>query len=114
MFSYHKFDEAKKYVVIEINENVVGGNDALAFTNILDEVLIAGYKQVIIDLSKVKIMNSSGLGMLVGGMTKLKTQSAKMIVCNIPQNVQKLLEMTNLDKVFILAADLEEANSFLM
>ena len=45
-------------------------------------------------------MNSSGLGMLINGLSLLKNSNMQMYLTNVPQKVQKLITITHLDNVF--------------
>lgn len=98
-------------VLIRLSESVVGGNQALTFTNKLEEFHSQGTKQVIIDLENVSVMNSSGLGMLVSGLSTLRKHGIKLVLVNIPEKVLKLLKMTHLDEVFTVMNTKEEALS---
>ncbi|TAL66898.1 MAG: anti-sigma factor antagonist [Bacteroidetes bacterium] len=102
-------DVNPKVASIELNENVLGGNDALEFSAKLYETFDKGITNVIVDLTKVKVMNSSGLGMLVSGLSSLRRNNIQMVLCSVPLKVMSLLEMTHLDKVFIIYNDIKEA-----
>ncbi|OGU13221.1 MAG: hypothetical protein A2X61_05325 [Ignavibacteria bacterium GWB2_35_12] len=94
---------------IELNEQVLGGNDALEFSAILYELFDKGLTCVIVDLNKVKVMNSSGLGMMVSGLSSLRKNNIQMALVSVPSKVMSLLVMTHLDKVFQIHNNLEEA-----
>ena len=57
-------------------------------------------KLLIVDLNKVEIMNSSGLGMLVNALSTLKKNNIQLNLVAVPAKVMKLLQITQLDKVF--------------
>ncbi len=106
----------KDIAVVELKSNVMGGSDALAFTSKLQQ--LAGdssasdsSKVVIVDLHNVELMNSSGLGMLVSGMSTLKKHNISMHLAAVPVKVLKLLEMTHLNKVFQIFDTVEDAVS---
>lgn len=95
--------------LISIGENLVGGNEALKFSNTLIDLVKQNYKTIILDLQKVKIINSSGIGMLVSGLTTLKKNNASLILIKMPDKIQSLLKMTHLDQVFTTYSNLDEA-----
>lgn len=95
--------------VIALKENVLGGSDALQFTNCLDELKDKGVKCVIVDCSKVTLMNSSGLGMLIGSLSHLKKFGIALHLASVPAKVHSLLTMTHLDKVFKIFPSLDDA-----
>ncbi|MBI5324802.1 MAG: STAS domain-containing protein [Ignavibacteriae bacterium] len=94
---------------IELNEQVLGGNDALEFSSKLYETFDKGINSVIIDLSKVQVMNSSGLGMLVSGLSSLRKNNIQMVLASVPDKVMSLLRMTHLDKVFQIYNNIQDA-----
>lgn len=105
-----KVNEIKNQIFqITLGDNIQGGNDALNFSAKLMELCQNNAKTVIIDLSNVKMMNSTGIGMLVSGLTTLKKNNASLILVNIPEKIQSLLKMTHLDQVFITYPNIEEA-----
>ncbi len=71
------FNTSERYgsVIIEFKGNVMGGPDAVSLNEKLHEFIDAGKTNVVVDLAKVKFMNSSGLGMLIGGLTTMRKVS---------------------------------------
>ncbi|MCX7737684.1 MAG: STAS domain-containing protein [Candidatus Kapabacteria bacterium] len=95
--------------LVTFGSQLLGGNDALILISKLNELASKKIKYVIADLSKVEIINSSGLGMLVSALTTLKKYEIEFWLCCLPEKVQKLLEMTHLDKVFRIFENMENA-----
>jgi anti-sigma B factor antagonist len=54
-------------------------------------------------------MNSSGLGMLVSGISTLKKHNISMLLANLPEKISALLQITHLDKVFKVYPNVEVA-----
>ncbi|MDI9476355.1 MAG: STAS domain-containing protein [Natronincolaceae bacterium] len=55
-----------------------------------------------IDADKLEYIDSTGLGILIGALKRLKQEDKDIIISNIRPNVGKLLKITGLDKVFII------------
>tara|TARA_R100000027_G_scaffold10834_1_gene7750 strand:- start:8 stop:295 length:288 start_codon:yes stop_codon:yes gene_type:complete len=87
----------------------MGGPDAETFREELHKLIDEGKKEVIIDLGKVKFMNSSGLGILMGGYTTMKNAGGEMVICQADKKIESLLMVTQLIKVFNHFRTLEEA-----
>lgn len=102
-------DENGKVAIIELPPMVLGGNDAMAFTSTLQILVAKNVESVIVDLAKVELINSSGLGMLVSGLSSLRKQNISFGLADVPDKVSKLLQMTHLDKVFQIYPNLAEA-----
>ncbi len=86
--------------VIELGNMVMGGSDALEFSSLLNELNNKNTRYVIVDMAHVKLINSSGLGMLVAGLTTLKKNDMQLLLTDIPEKVHNLFVMTHLDRVF--------------
>lgn len=103
-------DNQKPFIAyLYLDKQVIGGSDALNFTSKLDELKQKMIRYLIVDLSNVTIMNSTGLGMLVGGLVTLKKYDVEMILTSIPDKIQNLLNTTHLNSVFKSHVSLEEA-----
>lgn len=66
---------------------------------------------MIIDLSQTKYCDSSGLSAILIGNRLCKDSSGKMVVCGLQPNVAKLIQISQLDKVFTITNDLESAKT---
>lgn len=86
--------------VIELKGSVMGGPDATTLNEQLHKLIEAGKKKVVIDLKEVKFMNSSGLGMLIGGLTTMKNAGGELKIANASQKIENLLVITKLITVF--------------
>ena len=64
---------------------------------------------MVIDLSKVKWMNSSGLGILIGCMTTLKNAGGELKLAAVTEKVQSLFMITKLVTIFDTEDDVEIA-----
>ena len=95
--------------VISVSGNVLGGADALEFTKTVGDLVRNGESYVVIDLSNVELMNSSGLGMLVGASTSLRSANGSLVVAGASQKLQNLFKMTRLDSVLAQFSSREEA-----
>ncbi len=65
--------------------------------------------KVMVDLSKVAYIDSSGLATFVELFQRMKRYSGKLVLCNLGQGVRSVFEIAKLDTIFKLAASREEA-----
>jgi len=86
--------------IIELPKNVLGGNEALEFSIIIDKYCTEKCSTLIIDLSQVELMNSSGLGMLVAALSKSRKHNKQLCLVSVPEKVLSLLKMTHLNQLF--------------
>jgi anti-sigma B factor antagonist len=68
-----------------------------------------GVKGVIVDLSGVSFMDSSGIATLVEGLQWSKKSIKEFILTGLGTNVLNALSLTKLDKVFNIKADTDDA-----
>jgi anti-sigma B factor antagonist len=71
------------------------------FKKALSEAIADGTKSLILDLSDVEFMDSSGLGALVFCRQRLP-EGGQIVIAGAQQEVVTLMRLTHLDKVFLL------------
>lgn len=97
-----KIKTTEKYgaVIVELKGNVMGGDDTKEFNDLLHKLIDEKKIRVIIDLGDVKFMNSSGLGMLIGGLTTMKKANGFYKLANVTDKIESLLIITKLITIF--------------
>lgn len=87
-------------VVLEMSGELHGGPETHEFKDKLKQLTGLGKKHFVIDLGKVVYVNSSGIGMLVSGMTTVTQAGGKFKLANAEKNIHNVFVITNLIKVF--------------
>lgn len=95
--------------ILEPKGKIMGGPDATLLHEKLHECIDQGKKKVIINLSGVDWMNSTGLGILISGLTTLKNNGGELKLANVTDKIQSLLTITKLVTVFEAYDSTEEA-----
>lgn len=75
----------------------------------IQESLADGKKRIVLDLSNVASIDSSGLGALVDGYKKAKFQNANFLLLNPTATVQKVFNMTRITLFLNLITEQEMA-----
>jgi len=88
---------------------IMGGPEAESFREILYEAIKEDLVKVVVDMSEASWMNSSGLGMLIGGLTTLRSSGGDMILVGVNERTRRPLEITRLDAVFQMFDSKQEA-----
>ena len=96
-------------VVIELKGKIMGGPDATILNDKLHEFIESKKNKVVVDLSKVNWMNSSGLGILIGGLTTLRNDNGDLKLTGITERIENLLMITKLITVFETFESVEDA-----
>ena len=81
------------------------------FKQQLLEVIGQGGKQVIVDFSNTTFIDSTTLGVLVGGVKRLRTNEGHLSLVCSDRNITKIFEITGLDRVFTIYQTRDEAVS---
>ena len=79
------------------------------FKQELLDVVGKGGKQVVVDLSETTFIDSTTLGVLVGGVKRLRTNEGQLSLICSDRNITKIFEITGLDRVFTIHATRDEA-----
>lgn len=66
----------------------------------MDRLLKQGHHSLVINLSGVRQIDSSGLGMLVAGLKKLRQQRGRLVLAAPNDHVDRTLRVTGLIKLF--------------
>ena len=81
------------------------------FKQQLLEVIGQGAKEVVVDFGGTTFIDSTTLGVLVGGVKRLRTNDGQLSLVCSDRNITKIFEITGLDKVFTIYPTREEAIS---
>lgn len=68
-----------------------------------------GVKRVIINLSKVEYLDSTGLGVLIGGLKRMREAGGNLALVGPGMRIQRIFEITGLNKIFDIYPTSEEA-----
>jgi anti-sigma B factor antagonist len=105
-------------IVVEPRDNGVA---VVRFTGRLDFVLAptarerlaqsiaSGYRQLVIDLSGVDFVDSSGLGVLIDGTRKTRDAGGDLYIADPHDQVRLLMALTGLERIIQRYPTLEEA-----
>ena len=89
--------------------NAIAGNELRR--EISDIVVNNEVDILLIDMSKVTFIDSSGLGALVAAMQSVRNAKRELFICSINAQVKMLFELTKIDRVLNILSDREEFNN---
>lgn len=78
----------------------------------LVDIVDSGCLNVVVDLEKLNFIDSSGLGVLVSGLRRVKERGGTLRLVCTKDSILKIFRITGLDKVFPLFSTIEEAREF--
>jgi len=77
--------------------------------NHLNELIERGHEIIIVNLTEVSFIDSTGLGVLVGSVRRIRAIGGDLRLVVTQPHIIKLLDLTGLDDVFSVAPNLSDA-----
>ena len=97
-------DNESRTAVIEIDDDAVGLNQFNFLSDLVAKEMKDGLNHFVFDLSKLNSINSSGLGILISCLKKVKEGNGSLKIINVNEKILNIFKLTKLDKVFDLNA----------
>lgn len=72
------------------------------FKNSLYDIIGEGKRDVVLECGQLSYIDSTGLGILLGALKRVRQNERNVYVRNLKDNIRKLFKITGLDKVFVL------------
>lgn len=88
--------EQNDAVIIEITGKFLGSVEGPAFKEALDDLKEAGQTHVIVDLSKTDMLDSSGIGSLISGLTTMRRAGGDIRLAGLEKRVKSVFLITRL------------------
>ncbi|MBM3317634.1 MAG: STAS domain-containing protein [Candidatus Eisenbacteria bacterium] len=99
----------KDVAVISLSGKLMGGPDAESVRQIVRETLEEGARKIVIDISGVSWVNSTGLGILIAGHVTAANAGARLKLTGVSARIRQIFMVTKLHTVFDTCESVEEA-----
>lgn len=76
---------------------------------VVDHLIASGKKNIVLDMSNLNYMDSSGLGVIISIQKHCKLNGGSLSIFGLNDQIRKLLELTSLDRILKIRNNLEEA-----
>jgi len=86
--------------VIDVSGRITLGEGSSALRDVLRELITQGDKKILLNLSDVSYIDSSGIGELVSGFTSVSNAGGTLKLLGLTKRVKDLLQITKLYTVF--------------
>ncbi len=93
---------------------VAGELDLYTAPRLKENLLVAledDVLKVVVDMTGVHFIDSSALGVLIGGVKRLKPRGGRLVLVSVDENVNWILQITGLNSVFDIFTSREDALS---
>jgi len=102
------FEEKNGVLVARPSQERMDAGQAVGFSQALGEQIEAGHSRIVLDLSAVTFVDSSGLGAIVAAHKKIASQGGLQLAA-LQGPVLTMFKMTRMDKVFKMFDDVDAA-----
>jgi len=75
----------------------------------INDLVAAGHHDLVIDLDRVDFLDSAGLGVLVGGLKRVRAQDGSLRLVCTQERILKVFRITRLTEEFAIHPSLAEA-----
>lgn len=109
-FKHHSKD---KLQIAELSGRIMDKSQCADLLHLLEEGIANGQNLIILEMSKVDYMNSSGLNVLVNILTKARNKNGEVVIASLADKVKQLFLITKLNTLFSITDSVEEAEKLL-
>lgn len=89
--------------------DLIGENNGPAIIELVNDVLAQEVFLCAVDISNVRYINSSGIGVLITILTKFRNKGGEVVLIKPSEQVKKLLIITKLNAIFNVEKNKEDA-----
>ncbi|WP_046247313.1 STAS domain-containing protein [Hymenobacter terrenus] len=90
---------------VRLSGDLIGSPDTDQLLNSVNEHLGEALNHCAVDLSEIRYINSTGIGVLVSLLTKFRSRGGEMVLINPADHPKKMLALTKLTNIFAVASD---------
>jgi anti-sigma B factor antagonist len=94
----HQLNGSK--LAIRLSGDLIGEDNGAAVIEIVNNAIQEKALTCIIDISELRYINSTGIGVLITILTKFRNKGGEVYLMKPSENVQKLLVITKLNAIF--------------
>lgn len=94
-----KIHKEEPATVLELTGRLTISDPLNEFETSIQELLTEGVKHILVDLANVAYVDSSGLGVLIGALTRVSRAGGELKLINVPRRVQALLDISNIGRI---------------
>ncbi len=94
---------------LKLNGDLIGEDNGIDIIEIINDNIANGVKLGLVDISGLRYINSSGIGVLITVLTKFRNKGGELCLLNPSESVKKLLIITKLNAIFSIEDSEEKA-----
>lgn len=102
-------DVFEDVTVLTLKGKLMGGKETNAVQEHVQSLIDGGARELVMDLSRVKWLNSQGVGMLMACLTKMRNAGGSLVISGATEKVENVFMVTKLIQIFETFDSVEEA-----
>ena len=91
--------------IVDLSGRITLDEGSAALRETVKQLIDQGQKRVLLNMSKVQFIDSSGIGELVSAFTSAREQGGELKLLNLSKKVHSLIQITKLQAVFDIRDD---------
>jgi anti-sigma B factor antagonist len=95
-------------LILRLAGDLIGEDSGAAVIEVATDAIHENLKNCIVDISGLRYINSSGIGLLITVLTKFRNKGGEVYLMKPSESVQKLLVITKLNAIFQIVQSEEE------
>jgi anti-sigma B factor antagonist len=97
-----KFNSEIKHnaLILRLEGDLIGASESSGMLTTVSDAVQQKIKNCVIDISNLRYVNSSGIGILITILTKFRNKGGEVYLLKPSESVQKLLVITKLNAIF--------------
>lgn len=101
----------KSPLVISLYGELVDRDECRDMIHVIEDACDPGPARIVFDLSDLRIMNSTGLNILVHSLTQARKSGGDVVICGVSEKIRQLFIITKLNTIFQVVDTEDEALS---
>lgn len=112
-FSF-EIEKETEFIHVSLIGNLMSKDQTEKLFSEIDFYFNEGIKKIIVDLTEMKYMNSTGLSILINLFTQTRNKGGELVITNIPEKINNLLVITKLNSIFNIENTVEDAKKIMI
>lgn len=96
-------------LIVKLTGELMGGAESEKFKAMIFDAIDNEQLNLVVDLSEVGWMNSTGLGILVSGLSSIRSSGGDLRLASLSERIRRPLEITRLDSIFQIYPSVDDA-----
>ena len=109
MKASYEYQRENHAFILTLKGDLIGDENGPQLVEVVSDAINDKLKFCIVDLREVRYISSSGIGVLITMLTKMRNVGGEVLLVSPSEHVKKLLIITKLNNIFIVYENLGEA-----